>query len=179
MRSTRPTTKPEFLVEDSRLRARSRDDASLHQSRRPSWAPSLPDHPENPSPFVASPDEIGDDRVVQGAPLPLASKGRIPSESSLTTSIRHAEMGFTRSEAPSPEEQLSSPDDSGNFRKSLQIDMKGLVGDAVGNVRLISIAWRLRVLTCRILDEYKPRFSGYRSRSVCGSPLFEDRPSHL
>lgn len=28
----------------------------------------------------------------------------------------------------------SSPEDGGNFRRSLQIDMKGLVGDAVGNV---------------------------------------------
>lgn len=27
-----------------------------------------------------------------------------------------------------------SPDDGGNFRRSLQIDMKNLVGDAVGNV---------------------------------------------
>lgn len=27
-----------------------------------------------------------------------------------------------------------SPDDGGNFRRSLQIDMKTLVGDAVGNV---------------------------------------------
>lgn len=28
----------------------------------------------------------------------------------------------------------TSPDDGGNFRRSLQIDMKDLVGDAVGNV---------------------------------------------
>jgi len=30
----------------------------------------------------------------------------------------------------------SSPEDGGNFRRSLQIDMKELVGDAVGNVCL-------------------------------------------
>lgn len=29
----------------------------------------------------------------------------------------------------------SSPEDTGNWHRSLQIDMKGLVGDAVGNVR--------------------------------------------
>ncbi len=29
---------------------------------------------------------------------------------------------------------VSSPEDRGNFHESLQIDMKGLVGDAVGNV---------------------------------------------
>lgn len=31
----------------------------------------------------------------------------------------------------------SSPEDGGNFRRSLQIDMKGLVGDAVGNVSIV------------------------------------------
>jgi hypothetical protein len=29
----------------------------------------------------------------------------------------------------------SSPEETGNWHRSLQIDMKGLVGDAVGNVR--------------------------------------------
>jgi hypothetical protein len=46
----------------------------------------------------------------------------------------------------------SSPEDGGNFRRSLQIDMKGLVGDAVGNVsprhRISSVlhAWA----TCQV-----------------------------
>lgn len=31
-------------------------------------------------------------------------------------------------------------EDGGNFRKSLQIDMKGLFGDAVGNVRMFPSA---------------------------------------
>lgn len=31
-----------------------------------------------------------------------------------------------------------SPDDDSGFRCSLQIDMKGLVGDAVGNVSVIT-----------------------------------------
>lgn len=31
----------------------------------------------------------------------------------------------------------ASPEDGGNFRRSLQIDMKGLVGDAVGNVSVV------------------------------------------
>lgn len=34
--------------------------------------------------------------------------------------------------------ESSSPEEGGNFRKSYQIDMKGLVGDAVGNVRILS-----------------------------------------
>jgi len=33
-----------------------------------------------------------------------------------------------------------SPENGFNFRQSLQIDMKGLVGDAVGNVSLFSMA---------------------------------------
>lgn len=33
----------------------------------------------------------------------------------------------------------SSPEDGGNFRRSLQIDMKGLVGDAVGNVSVMGM----------------------------------------
>ncbi|KAF4584993.1 hypothetical protein EYR40_001819 [Pleurotus pulmonarius] len=42
----------------------------------------------------------------------------------------------------------SSPEDGGNFRRSLQIDMKGLVGDAVGNMS-ISPASRDVVLAAR------------------------------
>lgn len=37
----------------------------------------------------------------------------------------------------------SSPEDGGNFRRSLQIDNKGLVGDAVGNVSAGSILYGL------------------------------------
>ena len=52
----------------------------------------------------------------------------------------------------------SSPEDGGNFRRSLQIDMKGLVGDAVGNV------WRkhcsLSVHSDFGLDEYKSFIPG-------------------
>ena len=33
----------------------------------------------------------------------------------------------------------TSPDDGGNFRRSLQIDMKDLVGDAVGNVSRLEL----------------------------------------
>lgn len=33
----------------------------------------------------------------------------------------------------------SSPEDGDNFRRNLQIDMKELVGDAVGNVRILRV----------------------------------------
>jgi len=36
--------------------------------------------------------------------------------------------------------ELPSSENGSNFRQSLQIDMKGLVGDAVGNVSLFSMA---------------------------------------
>jgi hypothetical protein len=42
-------------------------------------------------------------------------------------------FGMTKSAHPS-----SSPEDGGNFRRSLQMDMKELVGDAVGNVCCIA-----------------------------------------
>lgn len=40
----------------------------------------------------------------------------------------------------------ASPEDGSNLRRSLQIDMKGLVGDAVGNVRVGHPAWKLCTL---------------------------------
>ena len=40
-------------------------------------------------------------------------------------------------------------EDGGNFRKSLQIDMKGLFGDAVGNVRTLSPAC-IGASSCRV-----------------------------
>ena len=45
----------------------------------------------------------------------------------------------------------SSPEDGGNFRRNLEIDMKGLIGDAVGNVSLLvhaklAIRQKLRML---------------------------------
>ncbi|OAX43953.1 hypothetical protein K503DRAFT_730449 [Rhizopogon vinicolor AM-OR11-026] len=52
-------------------------------------------------------------------------------------------FGMTKSAHPS-----SSPEDGGNFRRSLQIDMKELVGDAVGNMS-ISPASRDIVLAAR------------------------------
>lgn len=47
-------------------------------------------------------------------------------------------------------EEPSSPDDGSNFRRSLQIDMKGLVGSAVGNVSLdASYLVTFRSFLCR------------------------------
>lgn len=52
---------------------------------------------------------------------PSLSFRNVPAEGVSTVALPH-------------ESQPSSPEDGGNFRRSLQIDNKGLVGDAVGNV---------------------------------------------
>lgn len=42
-------------------------------------------------------------------------------------------------ELPEAPAEPASPEDGSNLRRSLQIDMKGLVGDAVGNVSLYTV----------------------------------------
>lgn len=56
----------------------------------------------------------------------LSFRGVQPSDGKSPTAAEGG--GQTTSSIP------SSPEDRGNFRRSLQIDNKGLVGDAVGNV---------------------------------------------
>jgi hypothetical protein len=48
--------------------------------------------------------------------------------------------------------ERSLPDDGGNFSRSLQIDMKSLVGDAVGNVRT-SLAGAQEVMDSAVWHE--------------------------
>jgi hypothetical protein len=79
--------------------------ASLLNSRRPSFTPSLP--------------ELAVDR-----------------SRTLARRSSRTDMAEPQPAGSSP----TSPEDGGNFRRSLQIDMKGLVGDAVGNVSSIVLA---------------------------------------
>ena len=53
-------------------------------------------------------------------------------------------------------EPSTSPDDGGNFGRSLQIDMKDLVGDAVGNVRRRTLPG---ACLTRATDEHQPNQS--------------------
>lgn len=55
-----------------------------------------------------------------------------------------------------------SPEDATDFKRSLEINMKDLVGDAVGNVSSYSFFCALS----NGVDEYKSVFQGYRSRST-------------
>jgi hypothetical protein len=59
---------------------------------------------------------------------PSLSFRDLPSEGTSTLSVHTEDVELTF--------QPSSPEDGGNFRRSLQIDNKGLVGDAVGNVSI-------------------------------------------
>ena len=59
----------------------------------------------------------------------------------------------------------SSPEDGGNFKRGLQIDMKGLVGDAVGNVSRLMRRRENAPRSDRSVDEHKPRKQ--RRRPCC------------
>lgn len=65
----------------------------------------------------------------------------------------------------------SSPETASNLQRSLQIDMKGLFGDAVGNVCL-SILARAMILTISgFSDEYQSNKSRFGSGSVSLSTI--------
>lgn len=49
----------------------------------------------------------------------------------------------------------SSPEDGSNFKRSLQIDMKGLVGDAVGNVSPLVLVCFQDDLYRAVVDEHQ------------------------
>jgi len=69
-------------------------------------------------------------------------------------------FGMAKSAHPS-----SSPEDGGNFRRSLQIDMKELVGDAVGNVCSF-MSYKRWLSTAISTDEYQPCGQRHRPCSV-------------
>lgn len=60
--------------------------------------------------------------------------------------------------------ELDSPEDDGKFKQSIQIDMKSMVGDSVGNVSASDCFRCIRVRAHGSEDEHKP----YKSRhSTC------------
>lgn len=64
-----------------------------------------------------------------------------------------------------PPNILDSPEEGKGFRSSWEINVKKLVGDAVGNVNLTCHSKRSG--NSISLDEYKPCFARHRSCSVC------------
>lgn len=73
-------------------------------------------------------------------------------DSNVTSTIRRPSLLSVRRPPPHTEDSDiegggNSSEDGTNFRKSLQIDMKGLVGDAVGNVRCFALSFPPPTLT--------------------------------
>lgn len=155
-----PSISPSKRSDDSRLPASRRNSVDLRQhailsttSRRASWAPdslqrekhastsSSPWHVEEHAEPIAAGHEWYNTAFVPPARL---QNSRRPSLSSLPKSIERSRGDRQRptvdsqvADSPTVAEP-SSPEDGGNFRRSLQIDMKGLVGDAVGNVSILT-----------------------------------------
>lgn len=161
--SSKSPTRP-LYQDDTRIPASRRNSVDLRHhailstvSQRSSWAPPLPDsldiflstssnsrtHADEG--FTADSLLVGQEWHHNAVFAPPASllNSRRASLASLSESVellrRHrtsrtdlAEANMTS--AAQPFGEPVSPDDGGNFRRSLQIDMKDLVGDAVGNV---------------------------------------------
>ncbi|KAF9467004.1 hypothetical protein BDZ94DRAFT_1250295 [Collybia nuda] len=165
-----PSISPSKRLDDSRLPASRRNSVDLRQhailsttSRRASWAPdsfqrekitsasSFPWHAEERTDSLVAGQEWYNTIF---APPGRLLNSRRPSLSSLPKSIEHTRGDRNRPEIGTQPLDIStvvepsSPEDGGNFRRSLQIDMKGLVGDAVGNMS-ISPASRDVVLAAR------------------------------
>lgn len=143
-------------VEDPRLRTTredSRPPSSLLTAQRPSWTPLLPLSMELslPPPRISESQtrtkEDSSRRRAGPPPSPLAARQpswslALPETPFIPPPKRRVNYQVpikpqeTMGSTPSSGEP-SSPEDGGNFRRSLQIDMKGLVGDAVGNVSIL------------------------------------------
>lgn len=155
-----PSISPSKRLDDSRLPSSRRNSVDLRQhailsttSRRASWAPdSLQREKHTPTSSSAWHVEERAETIAAGqewyntvfAPPARLLNSRRPSLSSLPKSIERSRGDRPRpvvdsqvADSPTVVEP-SSPEDGGNFRRSLQIDMKGLVGDAVGNVSILT-----------------------------------------
>ena len=123
---------------------------SILAARRPSWALSMPALPEPEAKRTTA----------------SHSKSHGPSLRPSTPEVSH------RKPRPEAEQSdtvaLESPEEGKGFRSSWEINVKKLVGDAVGNVNLLCYVERSGKLTnTTSLDEYKSYFARYRSCSVC------------
>lgn len=95
-------------------------------------------------------------------PGPQPSRSLLFSEGTENSSPR---IGRVHTRQLDSDAQDSSAPDGGNFRKGLQIDMKDLVGDAVGNVSACSSFYLLSLTAAS--DEYQSGVSRCSLSSVC------------
>lgn len=87
-------------------------------------------------------------------------------------SVTPPSLGASTSEVSDgvPPTILDSPEEGKGFRSSGEINVKKLVGDAVGNVNLLLHVERSRnLMRTTSLDEYQSYFARRRSCSVCCS----------
>ena len=124
---------------------------SILAARRPSWALAMPALPEPEA---------------RRTPASL-SKTRGPSLGPSTSEVSHRAHKPRLEAEQSDAVALDSPEEGKGFRSSWEINVKKLVGDAVGNVNLNCLVERSGELTnTTFLDEYKSYFARYRSCSV-------------
>lgn len=121
-------------------------------ARKPSWALAMPALPEPEARHKPSSLSI--------------SRGH--SHRPSTPEVSHRSLKPRLEAEQSDAVALDSPEEGKSFRSSWEINVKKLVGDAVGNVNLIYHVERSGKLTITTsLDEYKSYFARYRSCSVC------------
>ncbi|KAL0958954.1 hypothetical protein HGRIS_014266 [Hohenbuehelia grisea] len=122
--------------------------ASLPSNPLSSSLGTLPSLPTSPSLLSAHrPSFTASRHLVDGVNV-LRPPGTTSSSSGGKQSVKDDPVLGVLSEQSGPGGEPESPEDGGNFRRSLQIDMKDLVGDAVGNMS-ISPASRDIVLAAR------------------------------
>ena len=125
---------------------------SILAARRPSWALGMPALPEPEA--RCTPSNL--------------SRTRGPSRRPSTPEISHRSLKPRLEAGQRDAVALGSPEEVKGFRSSWEINVKKLVGDAVGNVHLIYHVERSGKITNAIsLDEYKSYFARHRSCSVC------------
>jgi hypothetical protein len=124
---------------------------SILAARRPSWALAMP----APEP------------VARRTPASLSRSSR-PSLISSTPEVSHRAHKLRLEAEQSDAVALDSPEEGKGFRSSWEINVKKLVGDAVGNVINLICHVEVREINhTTSLDEYKSYFARYRSCSVC------------
>ncbi|KAJ7473279.1 WD40-repeat-containing domain protein [Mycena latifolia] len=111
-----------------------------HSARRPSWiGPSTSNSTSNWTPALESSSSSG------SLNLSMSVKGKqrvafpLPEEEgsgSYSSSSAESSSGRQPGALPGSGEGGESSEDTSNFRMGMQIDMKGLVGDAVGNMSI-------------------------------------------
>ena len=96
---------------------------SILAARRPSWALAMPPLPEPEARRKPS----------------SHSKSQGPSQRPSTSEVSHRSLKLPLEADQSDTVPLESPEEGKGFRSSWEINVKKLVGDAVGNVSLIAM----------------------------------------